>query len=236
MEREIQVTADGSHTIAIPALQVTYHSRHGAIQESRHVFIQAGLMAVPSTEKIHILEMGFGTGLNALLTLQYALQQQQSVSYTSFELYPLEAQQVANLNYAQQLNAENEHSEGRLEQMFTGMHEAEWEKDTRIHPLFSLHKTNQSLLNLPLPHEQAKSLFTGFHLIYYDAFAPNAQPELWTAELFSKLWGTLVPGGILVTYCSKGDVRRAMQAAGFTVEKIPGPPGKREMLRATRPL
>lgn len=236
MEREIQVTADGSHTIAIPSMQVTYHSRHGAIQESRHVFIQAGLMAVAPTEKIHILEMGFGTGLNALLTLQHALQHQQSVYYTSFELYPLEAEQAASLNYAQQLNAENEHHVADLEQLFTDMYKAEWEKDVCIHPLFTLHKTNRSLLSLPLPQESAEPIYTGFHVIYYDAFAPNAQPELWTAELFSKLWCTLVPGGMLVTYCSKGDVRRAMQAAGFTVEKIPGPPGKREMLRASKPL
>lgn len=237
MEREIQVTADGSHTVAIPAMQVTYHSRHGAIQESMHVFIEAGLCAVLPAEKIHILEMGFGTGLNALLTLQYALKHRQAVYYTSFELYPLSMAEAAFLNYAQQLRAETEDETASLEQLFLLMHQAEWEKDIEIHPLFTIRKTQQSLLNLPLPGTtDTVPVYTGFQLIYYDAFAPAAQPELWTAELFSKLYATLTPAGMLVTYCSKGDVRRAMLAAGFMVDKIPGPPGKREMLRATRPL
>jgi len=246
MEREIQITADGSHTVAIPDMQVTYHSKHGAIQESMHVFIQAGLMAVEATEKIHVLEMGFGTGLNALLTLEYAIQQTQPVSYTSFELYPLAAEEAAVLNYAKQLTITPE-AEWQPEVLFTEMHAAPWEEAVNIHPFFQLHKTNQSLLNLPSTEvsvaekevaaaAQIQHWSNRFHVIYYDAFAPNAQPELWTAELFAKLLNTLLPGGILVTYCSKGDVRRAMQAAGFTVAKIPGPPGKREMLRATKPL
>lgn len=245
MEREIQITADGSHTVAIPGMQVTYHSKHGAIQESMHVFIQAGLAAVAPGEKVQVLEMGFGTGLNALLTLEYAIQHQQPVHYCSFELYPLSAAEAAKLNYAQQLVAAPE-AAWSPEELFTEMHAASWEETVNIHPLFQLHKTNQSLLNLPTPEafsgqqhtctpEQLKQWSNRFHVIFYDAFAPNAQPELWTAELFAKLLNTLLPGGILVTYCSKGDVRRAMQAAGFTVEKIPGPPGKREMLRATKP-
>lgn len=247
MEREIQITADGSHTVAIPGMQVTYHSKHGAIQESMHVFIQAGLSVVPASSKVHVLEMGFGTGLNALLTLEYALQHLQPVSYTSFELYPLSVQEAALLNYAQQLPGNTSAIAWNPEALFTKMHAAAWEETVDIHPLFQLHKTNQSLLNLPTPQsfsgiqeEEATAQLlqwsNRFHVIYYDAFAPNAQPELWTAELFAKLLNTLLPGGILVTYCSKGDVRRAMQAAGFTVAKIPGPPGKREMLRATKPV
>lgn len=240
MEKEILVTGDGSHTIVIPAMEVTYHSRHGAIQESVHVFIETGLRyrmaqlsdgVQPSqAQAIRILEMGFGTGLNALLTLQYAIQHSLPVYYQSLELYPLATAEVAQLNYTAQLN------EPGLESMFREMHTCTWEADNHIHPLFTLHKKNQSLLNLPIEAELVPSVPSAdFDLIYYDAFAPRAQPELWTEDTFRRLFTTLRPGGILVTYCSKSIVRRAMQAAGFTVTKPPGPWGKREMLRAVKP-
>lgn len=227
MERELLITADGSHTIAIHDMQVTYHSRHGAIQESMHVFLKAGLEVVSPLPVIKILEMGFGTGLNALLTLQYAIQHNQPVYYQSFELYPLTPAEAATLNYANQL-PENEADYNKL---FEVMHGSSWNTDMVIHPLFTLHKTNQSLHDLPL-----SPAVENVDLIYYDAFAPAAQPDLWTAEMFTKLFHTLKPGGKLVTYCSKSIVRKAMQEAGFAVEKVPGPPGKREMLRATRPV
>ena len=221
MERVIQLTADGSHTIAIPAMQVTYHSMYGAIQESMHVFIESGLKPLlHSYQTIHIFEMGFGTGLNALLSFQCAMQHDQKIYYYAVELFPLQMNEYASLNYVAQLQND------LLQPYFIQMHESVWEKDIIIHPLFTLHKTNRSLLNL--------STYQPFNLIYFDAFAPGAQRELWTQEVFEKIFCLLGENGTLVTYCSKGDVRRAMIAAGFKVEKLPGPPGKREMIRAVK--
>lgn len=221
MERMIQVTADGSHTIAIPAMQVTYHSIHGAIQESMHVFIEAGLKPLLNIyETIHIFEMGFGTGLNALLSLQHAIQYEQKIYYYAIELFPLQTHEYTSLNYGAQFQS------NLLQRYFMQIHESAWEKDIAIHPLFTLHKTNQSLLHF--------STNQPFDLIYFDAFAPKPQPELWTQEVFEKMFHLLCENGILVTYCSKGDVQRAMIAAGFTVEKLPGPPGKREMIRGSK--
>jgi len=207
MKRELQLTADGSHTVAIPDMNVTYHSTHGAIQESMHVFIQAGLQATQQP-MVRIFEMGFGTGLNALLTLQHAMA---PVYYYAVEQFPLTFKEVEGLNYSG----------------VSLLHACPWNEDVQISDRFTLHKSHRSLLETT-PGQT-------FHLIYYDAFAPSAQPELWTKEVFDKLYAFLEPGGILVTYCSKGDVRRAMLAAGFTVEKLVGPPGKREMLRAKKP-
>lgn len=223
MERYIQTTSDGSQTVAVPELQVTYHSIHGAIQESRHVFIEAGLKLLLKQHKIiYIFEMGFGTGLNALLSLQQALQNNQKIFYYAVELFPLQSFEYQTLNYAEQLKNDS------LQSYFLQMHECEWEKDIIIHPPFTLHKTNQSLLNF-----STTQLFT---LIYFDAFAPQAQPELWTKQVFEQMFQLLQKKGVLVTYCSKGDVRRAMLAAGFAVEKLKGPPGKREMIRATKDI
>lgn len=227
MERKLQVTSDGSHTIAIPDMNVTYHSRHGAIQESMHVFIKAGWDALLDSFKvkgdaepecINILEMGFGTGLNALLTLQHS--HGRKVYYESLEKHPLPASMAESLNYAAMLN------DSSLEVPFARMHSCAWDEPVGITQGFTLFKSSTSLLSF----QSGKR----FHLIFFDAFAPNAQPELWTPEVFTNLFNHLLAGGILVTYCSKGDVRRALQAAGFKVEKIPGPPGKREMLRARK--
>jgi tRNA U34 5-methylaminomethyl-2-thiouridine-forming methyltransferase MnmC len=220
MERVIQLTADGSHTVAVPGMHVTYHSIYGAIQESMHVFIESGLkpLLLHNYETIHIFEMGFGSGLNALLTLQQAMRHGQKMYYYAVELCPLQADEYTSLNYTAQLQND------LLRPYFIQLHECAWEKDIIIHPLFTLHKTNQSLLHL--------STYQFFNLIYFDAFAPNAQPELWTQEVFKKMFHFLTEKGVLVTYCSKGDVRRAMVTAGFSVEKLSGPPGKREMIRA----
>lgn len=214
MLREIILTKDGSHSVSIPEMNVTYHSVHGAVQESMHVFIHAGFHYIKDifpSGPVHILEIGFGTGLNALLTLQEAATLQRPVHYTSLELFPLEERQALELNYASQ-------------PYFTALHTSNWEEDVQLSPFFTLHKKRSSLLDF--------SSGPRFHLVYFDAFAPVAQPELWTREVFEKLQNALLPSGALVTYCSKGDVRRAMQAAGFKVEKIAGPPGKREMVRA----
>lgn len=224
MERTVIATKDGSLTIAIPEMNVTYHSVHGAIQESLHVFIEAGLryvsaaMKVPGT--IRIFEMGLGTGLNALLTLMETEKIKHRVHYTAIEPFPPGKEQIKSLNYCEQLSRKD------LQPPFEQLHESEWEKEIAVTNYFIFQKSGTSLLN-PLN-------FKPLNLIYFDAFAPSAQPELWTKEVFEKLHNMLLPGGILVTYCSKGDVRRAMQAAGFGVEKIPGPPGKREMIRAKK--
>jgi tRNA U34 5-methylaminomethyl-2-thiouridine-forming methyltransferase MnmC len=221
MKREVIRTADGSHTISIPELNVTYHSRHGAIQESLHVFIEAGLhhlldrMEQPGA--IRIFEMGFGTGLNAFLTALEAEQKQRKMHYTAVEPYPLAPEEASPLNYTETL----QHNA-----VFSSLHQCPWHEDVLITGHFTLRKEKTSLANF--------STTQPFNLIYYDAFAPAAQPELWTREVFEKLYGMLASRGILVTYCSKGDVRRALMAAGFTVTKLPGPPGKREMLRGEK--
>jgi tRNA U34 5-methylaminomethyl-2-thiouridine-forming methyltransferase MnmC len=223
MDRTIILTKDGSHSIAIPSMDVTYHSVHGAIQESQHVFIKAGLLPLfqsGNQQPVHILEMGFGTGLNALLTLMEAEKNNRLIHFTTLELFPLVQEQVAVLNYCSQLHRED------LQPTFEQLHTCSWEEQVDIHHYFTLHKKQQSLLDITVADQ--------FHLIYFDAFAPAAQPELWTIAAFEKLYHSLLPGGVLVTYCSKGDVRRAMQSAGFIVEKIPGPPGKREMVRAVK--
>jgi tRNA U34 5-methylaminomethyl-2-thiouridine-forming methyltransferase MnmC len=218
MKREVIRTADGSNTISIPELNVTYHSRHGAIQESMHVFIEAGLhFTLDSPEQhetIRVFEMGFGTGLNAFLTALDAAQKQRKIHYTAVEQYPLTLEEASQLNYTETL---------RHKDLFTSLHRCPWNEDITLTNYFTLRKEQTSLFSF--------STTQPFNLIYYDAFAPAAQPELWTEDVFEKLYRMLTPGGILVTYCSKGDVRRAMIAAGFTVAKLPGPPGKREMLR-----
>jgi tRNA U34 5-methylaminomethyl-2-thiouridine-forming methyltransferase MnmC len=216
VERHVQITADGSATIAIPAMQVTYHSKHGAVQESMHVFIQAGLtwMIEKGMSHIRIFEMGFGTGLNALLTVEYVESRPINITYYSAEAFPLTTKECANLNYTNQA-------------VLQQLHNTPWNEASAITSNFTLHKLHASL--------DACTIDEPIDLIYYDAFAPSAQPGLWTESIFAKLFHWTVPGGILVTYCSKGDVRRAMQAAGWIVEKIPGPPGKREMVRAHKP-
>jgi tRNA U34 5-methylaminomethyl-2-thiouridine-forming methyltransferase MnmC len=241
MERIIQITADGSHTLAIPAMEVSYHSKHGAIQESLHVFIQSGIYntAIQNLQNIKILEIGFGTGLNAVLTAIEAMKLNKTIFYASVEAYPLSSLEYQLLNYGEILNQQP---------LFNAIHEAEWNKMVTINAQFQLckiHKKLDELLNsakngeapsitpTPLPITYSLSPNT-YNLIYFDAFAPVAQPELWTAEIFAHLYSLLQHKGILVTYCSKGIVRRTMESVGFTVEKLPGPPGKREMVSAVK--
>jgi len=201
-------------------MNVTYHSIYGAIQESKHVFIEAGLKSLILTEatRLNIFEVGFGTGLNALLTIIETEKLQREIYYETVEQYPLDNGEVKSLNYCKQLDRTD------LQSLFEQLHTSEWEKKINITKGFCLKKTKTNVLNFETSGT--------FELIYFDAFAPNVQPELWTIEIFEKMFSILKPGGLLVTYCSKGDVRRAMQAAGFIVEKLPGPKGKREMIRA----
>lgn len=214
----MQSTSDGSHTIAIPEMQVTYHSKHGAIQESMHVFIEAGLRyQLQRTEgPLNILEMGFGTGLNALLT--WLEPGGRLIRYESLEAFPIDMEMASQLNYGSAL------ADPTAARKLQQLHEAPWNQWVQPDDLFHLQKHQVKLAEFE-SNEQ-------YDLIYFDAFAPGAQPDLWTESIFRKLFGYTKPGGVLVTYCSKGDVRRAMQAAGFQIEKIPGPPGKREMIRA----
>lgn len=228
MERKLILTGDGSHSISVPDLNVAYHSIHGAIQESMHVFINAGFYAfgrptqMERPEPYKIFEMGFGTGLNTLLTLIEAEKIKTKIYYETVELHPLTAQELSELNYCDQLHR------GDLQHSFETLHHCEWELEIPITENFIFKKRKIGLINY--------STTRLFDLIYFDAFAPAAQPELWTKEVFDKIYSMLLPGGILITYCSKGDVRRAMVAAGFKVEKLPGPPHKREMIRAVTPI
>jgi len=213
MKRELLITRDGSPTVSIPEMGVTYHSIHGAVQESMHVFINEGLNPLLKKKPLlRIFEMGFGTGLNALLTARAAAENQQKIEYTVIEKFPLHAEELKGLQY------------GEDEELLAMLHDCSFNSMNAITPYFSIMKLQGDLIEC--------SLENGFDLVYYDAFAPAAQPELWTKEVFEKLFKSMLPGGVLVTYCSKSDVRRAIQAAGFVVEKRPGPPGKREMLRA----
>jgi len=221
MQGKIITTGDGSHSIEVSGKNELYHSKFGAIRESKHVYIEAGLNPLLKTNPaIHIFEMGFGTGLNALLTLIEAEKHQQKIIYETIELSPLEASLIAALNYCKHLQRKD------LQGTFEQLHASEWGKEDCITPYFSFKKIKTDLMAYPLPDH--------INLIYYDAFDPNAQPELWQEEIFKRLFDSLYHNGILTTYCSKSMVRRAMQNAGFIVEKLPGAPGKREMIRAIK--
>jgi tRNA U34 5-methylaminomethyl-2-thiouridine-forming methyltransferase MnmC len=224
MQRNLIVTKDGSHSVAIPEWEVSYHSVNGAIQESLHVFIEAGLRywwaQHPNAGQCAVFEMGFGTGLNALLTILEAKKIQRKVMYETVEAFPLETSITEQLNYCEALQ------QPFWQPIFESLHSSEWNTIQSISNFFSLKKVKTLLANYTAGEP--------VDIIYYDAFAPSAQPELWTETVFEQLLHMLAPDGVLVTYCSKGDVRRAMQAAGFQVEKIPGPAWKREMIRATR--
>lgn len=208
--RELVQTADGSFTLFIPEVEETYHSKHGAVQESMHVFIENGLRAC-NKEAIRILEVGLGTGLNASLTLQHA---KGMVSYCALEPYPLSKEILDELS----TNKSNQ-----LEMKFHLSAPNEW---ISIHEQFSFARMEMGLEEF-LSEDK-------FDLIYYDAFGPRVEPGLWTLERMQQCFNLLNEGGVFVTYCAKGEVRRNLQSAGFIVERLPGPPGKREMLRAKR--
>lgn len=218
LKRELQETADGSHTLFIPEMDEHYHSVNGAVQESRHVFIEAGLRRLEKKELI-VFEVGFGTGLNAFLTLLDAEENDRTVVYHSVELYPLDQEFVRLLNYAEIIAPEKK-------ELFSRLHSAEWDTEVRITDRFILHKIKGDSNQMEIP--------SGIDLVYFDAFAPDKQPEMWNQSIFNALYLRMNEGGILTTYCAKGVVRRMMQKAGYSVERIPGPPGKREMLRAIK--
>jgi tRNA U34 5-methylaminomethyl-2-thiouridine-forming methyltransferase MnmC len=217
VKREIIKTLDGSTTIHLQEWDECYHSKHGAIQEAKHVFIKNGL-SLFEDKPVSILEIGFGTGLNAFITFLESEAKKQPIDYVGVEAYPVGADEVLEMNYVEELNAV------LYKDVFKKMHECEWNKKTVINSDFSLTKRKQFF-------DEIDDLEI-FDLIYFDAFGYRVQPELWSTEIFQKMYNSLKPNGVLVTYAARGVVKRSMISVGFTVEKLAGPPGKREMFRA----
>lgn len=219
-KRQVFTTEDGSNTFFVPQWNEHYHSIHGAIQESNHVFIVAGLKYFINQyqpETIKIYEVGFGTGLNALLTASYIQNTSIKIEYYASEAYPLSNEEVKMLNYTELM-------EKQQKDLFAKLHTASWNEKVEITEQFALIKQKEFLEN--------RISISSIDLVYFDAFAPSAQPELWTEEIFKNLLEDMSDNGILVTYCAKGSVKRAMKSVGWKIEGIPGPPGKREMTRA----
>lgn len=220
MRREIQITSDGSTTIHLPDWDENYHSKHGAIQEAKHVFIKNGLYLYENYPIVDILEIGFGTGLNTFITYLESKKRQQAINYVGVEAYPISAEEVSAMNYAKELNAMDDFS------VFQMMHSCAWEESRKLSDFFTLTKRKQFFETID---DQS-----AFDLIYFDAFGYRVQPELWSVAVFSNMFAALKQNGILVTYAARGVVKRNMIEAGFTVEKLEGPPGKREMFRARK--
>lgn len=235
MQREIVITGDGSTTIHLSEWDEQYHSKHGAIQEAYHVFIKHGLhhfisklknnsnvssSAVEKSQNISILEIGFGTGLNTFITLLEAEKLKLHIEYCGVEGYPVSLDEITQLNYVKQLKSD------KKAHVFEKLHSVSWEEKHEMTPQFLLTKQQKLFHQIEDENE--------YNIIYFDAFGARVQPELWTEAIFKKMFDALNENGVLITYSAKGSVRRAMQAVGFTVERLPGPPGKREMLRATK--
>lgn len=222
MKQELIVTGDGSKTIYLPDLDEHYHSSHGALQEAQHVFIKHGL-TTQAGDYVTILEMGFGTGLNALLTYFATEKRHQYIHYIGLESHPIEQAIWEQMDYTNHTNDPDAPA------IYSKMHTADWNSSIALNELFVLEKRNATLENTFLAP-------ASIDLIYYDAFGPRVQPELWTLPIFEKLFNWLTPGGIFVTYCAKGQVKRDLKSAGFVIETLAGPPGKREMTRAKKPF
>jgi len=222
MDKEFVITEDGSHTIYLPEMDEHYHSTHGAIQESLHIYINQGLLQVAKQE-ISILEIGFGTGLNAYLTYAYSENKKLKINYFSIEKFPLGETDYLKLNYPKNIFPE-------YSAVFEKIHRSGWNKIVEISPEFSLQKVHADLLSFEF------NQLPQFDLVYYDAFAPGKQPEMWTDKIIQKVSASVKKDGILVTYCAKGSVRRAFSAAGFQMDRIPGPTGKKEILRGKKTI
>ncbi len=220
MKHEIIITKDGSTSIYIPEWDETYHSKFGAIQEAYHVFIKNGLDVLADTSEISILEIGFGTGLNALITMLESEKRQIKVNYVGVEAYPVALDEIVQLNYTTQLEVPNRQAD------FKQLHTLPWEETTEVTPYFTLTKRKQFFSDIT--DENA------FDIVYFDAFGYNVQPELWNEAIFEKMYCALKSNGILTTYACRTTIKNAMQAVGFQTMKLPGAPGKREMLRALK--
>ena len=221
MPNSLFETEDGSHSIFSEQYGVSYHSKYGAIQETQHVFINAALRFKAVVQKeISILEIGFGTGLNAYMTLIEAEKRDLLIKYTAIEAYPITLQQATALNYPTLLNKATTQAE------FLQMHSADWATTLPITEQFQFIKQQIKFETIDYDHQ--------FDIIYFDAFAPNSQPELWEAAVLGTMYKALKEDGVLVTYCAKGVVKRTLKAVGFQIEALKGPPGKREMTRAIK--
>ena len=220
LPREIMQTEDGSHSIYIPELQEHYHSTHGAVVEAKHVYIEAAY-CFADRHDCHILEAGFGTGLNALLTLEAALSQGKRVVYHAYEKYPLTEAEYRVLNYGNCVHSQ-------YASYFQCLHEVPWNTDVEVAPGFILHKHAADFNEVCFD--------TVFDVVYYDAFNPDVQPPLWSRNLLQLFYNSLKPGGVLTTYCVKGIVKQAMRDCGFAIKRLPGPPGKHQMLRAIKSI
>lgn len=221
MKRTLLKTGDGSYTLHISEWDEQYHSKHGAIAEALHVFIKEGLyhwVSINSSPTISIMEIGFGTGLNGFLTFLETEKSRLNIDYTGVEAYPLQIDVIQKLNYTSLLNAS--------EEIFLQLHTSTWEERVTISENFNLTKQKKFFSEITVENT--------FDLIYFDAFGIRVQPELWTEEIFQKMHNALKPDGVLVTYAANGNARRAMQSVGFSVERLAGPPGKKEMLRGTK--
>jgi tRNA U34 5-methylaminomethyl-2-thiouridine-forming methyltransferase MnmC len=220
MAPELIITSDGSHTLHVPELNENYHSKHGALHESLHVFIRSGFDQVQLNE-VRILEVGLGTGLNALLTVKAAADSNKKIFYTAVEAFPLPSSITSQLNYPQLLG----HPQAQA--WFDKIHSSEWGVESSVTEEFTLTKQHTTLQLAALPGNF-------FDLVYFDAFAPQKQAEMWTQEVFAKCYGAMNDDSAFVTYCAKGRVKRDLRSVGFVVESLAGPPGKREMIRARR--
>jgi tRNA U34 5-methylaminomethyl-2-thiouridine-forming methyltransferase MnmC len=223
MPDEIQIitTGDGSHSLLNTALNETYHSVHGARRESVHVFIKHGLeyfLDGNAADVVKIFEVGFGTGLNALLTASFAENQKHKILYTSLEAFPLADEIPGKLNYAE---SESE------KLLFEKLHSSSWEVDVQINNFFTLRKIKTTLEEISLQGNY-------FDVIFFDAFAPSKQPELWEIPMLEKVCNALKSNGVFTTYCAKGQLKRDLKSLGLLVETLPGPPGKKEMVRALK--
>ncbi len=218
---KVITTKDGSHTLLSDKINDTYHSTNGAITEALSVYIKNGYLECvrATTDSIHVLEIGFGTGLNALLTAIEAKKEKRKTIYYALEPYPIDINKVLSLNYGDE--------DLEKKSFFEKIHQSLWQTPVEINEYFTLIKTKSKLQDVDF-----KSLF--FHVVYFDAFGPEKQPELWSEELFLKIANILISPSIITTYSTKGDVKRALQNIGFKIEKLPGPPGKREVLRAIK--
>ena len=221
MKRKIVTTADGSKTLQIEDWNEQYHSMHGALQEAYHVFIKNGLSLFAQRD-LKVLEIGFGTGLNAFISYLEAPKLGLNIEYYGIEAYPVSMEEALAMEYVDSLKATQQEAA-----VFEHMHQCDREKMIWLAPSFALEKRRLKFQDL--------SAESQYDLVYFDAFGFRVQPELWSETIFKKMYMAISPGGVLVTYAAKGSVRRAMLSVGFSVERLEGPPGKREMLRATKP-
>jgi len=221
-ERRLIVTGDGSHSFELPGLNEQYHSTFGAIQESKHVFVDAGLLSLPpNSGRINILEVGFGTGLNALLTFRESLGKNMQITYHALEPFPLTQAEYSKLNFTRLIEGDG------IEEAFRFFHQCPWDMETEVFPFFIFRKQMVRV-------QEAVFQEGHYDLVYFDAFGPDTQPEMWVKPVFEKMYNALRPSGLLTTYSSKGSIRRLLKECGFKVEKLPGPPGKREITRAQK--